>query len=308
MLELLLLVLLAPQSDKAFEVPPKNTRPMSISIDLAEVPAKNNKTSPKLVNEERVAILAKDVRSNKTLFSKSENRHQNIASLTKLMTFLLIYEHHDLDEIVTISPSATRTYGAKIDLYAYERVSVRFLLRAILIPSANDAAKALAIFDAGSEADFVTKMNEKARTLGLTSAKFYNASGLDIEKTCSASETDCVDMVYGNKMSAKDLLQLTRLLLKNDFFRETIQQKVFQGTSEDGSFFHEKVTTNQLLSNDINSKGVKTGYTELAGQCFIDLSETVNGHEVLTVILGSSDRFGETRTLVEWIMDNFEWR
>ena len=71
---------------------------------------------------------------------------------------------------------------------------------------------------------------------------------------------------------------------------------------------HQKVSTNKLLGTFVGSKGVKTGYTGLAGQCFINLSEDEAGRELLTVVLGSTDRFGETKNLLTWILDSFEWR
>ncbi len=112
---------------------------------------------------------------------------------------------------------------------------------------------------------------------------------------------------YGNKMSARDILKLTRIALKNDFFRTTVPKGNFDGTSVDGEFFHEKPTTNQLYGSFLNLSGVKTGYTELAGECFVALGEH-DGHQILTVILGSNDRFGETKNFLSWIYDSFEWR
>ena len=268
----------------------------------AKVPLKpQEKVAPKLLDEGRVSVLAFDEGSGKILFEENMSRVQPIASLTKLMSFLVIMENHSLDEIVTVPLKATQVSGAKIDVYQYERLSVQTLLEAILIPSANDAMMALAIFDSGTEEAFVKKMNEKAESLGLTSAKFYNSSGLDIFDEHEGG-------YYGNQMSALDVLNLARVALNNDFFRETVAKSSFWGTSVDGRFSHEKVSTNQLLGTFINSKGVKTGYTELAGECLVNLSEDPDGNEVLTVVLGSSDRFGETRSLVSWVMDAFVWK
>ncbi len=270
-------------------------------LQPAKVPRKNaDKVAPKLLNNPQSAVLAMDMGTGKILISKKSNRGQEIASLTKLMTTLLILENHDLTEVVTIPLSATETVGAKVGFYQYEKVSVKTLLEAALIPSANDAAIALAVFDAGSEEKFAEKMNKKAQELGLNSAKFYNPTGLDIydEKN---------DKWYGNKMSAYDLAVLTKLLLRNKFFRQTVKQKKFAGTSVDGKFFHEKKSTNQLFDTFLNLKGVKTGYTELAGQCFIALGVNKTGNEVLTIVLGSPDRFGETKKLLSWVYDSFTW-
>ncbi len=270
-------------------------------FDPAKVPEKiKGKIAPKLLENKETAILAIDAKSGKILFHKNANRAQHIASLTKIMTALIILENHELDEVVTIDTEATKTEGSQIDLYGFEQLTVETLLEAALIPSANDAARALAFFDSGNETEFVKKMNTYAKSLDLKSAKFLNVTGLDIwdeqEKTYS-----------GNKMSAYDVLKLTRIALKNEFFRKTVQKTHFYGTSIDENFFHEKKSTNQLLGTFLNLSGVKTGFTNLAGECFVALGKK-DDSEILTVILGSPDRFGETKNFLSWIYDSFEWK
>ena len=299
MLEWLLLAFLA---SGGVYLPQNTSLPQIEIIRPAKIPRKNtNKIAPKLLNNQKTAVLAIDMGTGETLLAKKENHPQPIASLTKIMTTLLILQNHSLDEIVTIPLKATQVSGVKADFYQYEKVTVKTLLEASLIPSANDAALALAIFDAGSEEAFVQKMNNKARELGLNSAKFYNPTGLDYydEKN---------DKWVSNKMSAHDLAILTKIALRNKFFRQTVRKRNFAGTSIDGQFFHEKPSTNKLFDTFLNLKGVKTGYTKLAGQCFIALGETRDRNDVLTVILGSTDRFGETKNLLSWIYDSFVWK
>jgi len=109
-------------------------------------------------------------------------------------------------------------------------------------------------------------------------------------------------------MSAQDMALMARVALQDSFFRNTVAKSEFYGTSTDGEFVHQKASTNQLLGTFVNSKGVKTGFTGLAGQCLVNLSEDEDGQEILTVVLGSSDRFGETKNLLTWIWDSFVWR
>ncbi len=257
--------------------------------------------APKLLANERTAVLAQDMDSKKILLSERENRAQPIASITKIMTALVILSDHDLDEIVTVPLEATQIEGAQVGIYEHEQLTVQTLLQAALIPSANDAAVALATWDAGSEENFVIKMNEKAEELGLKSAEFFNSTGLDMwnEKT---------ESWYGNKMSARDVARMARFALQNEFFKETVAKRHFWGTSVGEEFLHEKKSTNQLFDTFLNLSGVKTGYTQMAGQCFVALGNTSDGHEVLTVILGSMDRFGETKKLLSWVYDSFTWR
>jgi len=265
-------------------------------ISPAPVPVKSpQKLEPKLLNDPYLAIFAKDLDSGKVLFTKREKNAQPIASLTKIMTYLVIREEHELDEVLTIPLKATKIEGAKAGFYAYEKVTIQTMLEAILIPSGNDAAVALAIYNAGTEEDFVVKMNQKAKALGLNSAQFHNASGLDIFEVACTDE-DCTEVleekVFGNVMSAQDVAFLARVALQDDFFRTTVAKTEFYGESADGSFVHQKVSTNKLLGTFVGSKGVKTGYTGLAGQCFINLSEDEAGRELLTSCLARMTRDG----------------
>jgi D-alanyl-D-alanine carboxypeptidase len=134
----------------------------------------------------------------------------------------------------------------------------------------------------------------------LKSAEFYNSTGLDLWD-------DREKKWLSNKMSTYDIAKLVKYLLRDEFFRETIQQPVFEGSSINGDFFHVKDSTNKLLKNKL-FKGVKTGYTYLAGQCLVSLASLPHGEEVVTIILGSGDRFGETSKLLSWIMSSFVWR
>jgi len=271
-------------------------------LQLAKVPEKApNRIAPKLLENTKTAVLAMDLGSGKVLLSERAHRSQPIASISKLMTAFLILENHELDEVATVPLEATLVNSSTIGVYEYEQFTVRTLLEAVFIGSANDAAITLAVFHSGSEAEFVREMNTRAKELKLSSAKFYNSTGLDM---MDDEQTE----VWGNSMSAYDVLTLSRILLQNPFVRETVAKPNFEGTSVDGQFFHEKPTTNKLLSSFLNLKGMKTGFTYFAGECFVALGETKGGDEVLTVILGSQDRFGETKKLISWIYDAFEWR
>lgn len=313
MFELLLFALFSPEQN--LSKPVAFERIDSFISEPAKIPQKAAIVeAPSLLRNSDLSVLALDVKTGRTLFEKSASDSHHIASLTKLLTYYVIRQEHQLDEVVMIAPGATRTYGAQIDLYDYEKISVETLLEAILIPSANDAAKALAYHNAGDEASFAIKLNTYAKKLGLHSAEFFNATGLDIFRggeKCDVFSGENCEETLGNQMSAEDLGMLTRILLKQDpLFRTIIAKDHFYGQSTDEEFFHEKKTTNQfLLDADFGfSKGVKTGYTELAGECFINLTENENGDEFLTIVLGSTDRFGESKKLLQWVLSNFMWR
>jgi len=280
-----------------------NELPQIEVLEPTAIPQRNpQKIAPKLLENPDTAILAMDLDSGKVLLDKETDRPQPIASLSKLMTALIILENHELDEIVTVPYEATIVSNSStIDVYQYEQFTIETLMEAILIPSANDAAIALAVSHSGSEAEFVREMNRRAKELGLDSAEFFNSTGLDLFND-EGTET------WGNKMSGRDVMKLTRLLRTYDFVKQAMSKDHFYGTSVDEKFFHEKSSTNQLLNTFVNVTGGKTGFTYLAGECFVAIGKTPDGHEILTVILGSSDRFGETKKLLSWIYDSFEWR
>lgn len=320
MLELFIFAFLNFAPTTAWDNPLPQNRALLSLINPAPVPEqKQNTQRPALLDEKKVAIWVMDLQSGKMLFSKDPYRPQPIASLTKIMTFLIIYEDLDLEDVVTVAKKATITEGAQIDLYENEQLTVKTLLEAILIPSANDAARALAIHHSGSEEAFVEEMNKRAKTWGLRTAQFYNSTGLDLYKAPKGEVLETGEEAatlpnlaegtwYGNQMSAYELARLTQKALRIPFFANTVAKEEFFGTSVDEAFAHSKKSTNQLLGSFLGSRGVKTGFTNLAGQCLIHLSQREDGVQILSVVLGSPDRFQETKNILTWIWDGFVWR
>ncbi len=235
-------------------------------------------------------ILAVDLETQAILYDKNSLARVPIASLTKLMTAALILEENDPSAIVTVSPNAASATGSRMGLYSGEQISVRNLLYGLLIESGNDAALALAEYNAGSEKAFIDKMNAMADKLGLDDTHYKNANGLDVS---------------GAYSSARDLAALTTHLLKDDSIREIVNQSKVTVTSETGDQ-HELLNTNILLGQD-GIKGFKTGTTPLAGECLIALAESPDGHEILSVVLGSKGRFTDTKILVDWIYRAYVW-
>ncbi|MEK9159478.1 MAG: D-alanyl-D-alanine carboxypeptidase family protein [Patescibacteria group bacterium] len=235
-------------------------------------------------------ILAVDLETQAILFEKNSMTRVPIASLTKLMTAALVLEENDPNAVVTVSSNAASATGSSMGIYAGEQITVRNLLYGLLIVSGNDAALALAEFNAGSEKDFIAKMNTMADKLGLEDTHYKNANGLDNSGAFS---------------SARDLAALTTHLLKDDSVREIVNQSSVTVSSETGDQ-HELSNTN-ILIGELGIKGFKTGTTPGAGECLIALAESPEGHEILTVILGSKSRFTDTKTLVDWIYRAYVW-
>ena len=231
-----------------------------------------------------------DVGSGSVLFAQNSSRQLPIASITKMVTALVIMGRHNLTDVVTIPTLPSyNPEDERVGLVPGEQYQITDLLEALLVQSANDAADALAIADSGSIPKFSALMNAKMAEWGITGTRFISPSGL-------------VDT--GNYASADALSKIARLLVVNSFLRQIISEQSAIITSASGRIINLE-TTNQLLSGG-NFYGIKTGYTAAAGECFVGLTR-INGHEVITVVLGTSNRFGTTTTLANWITRNWQW-
>jgi serine-type D-Ala-D-Ala carboxypeptidase (penicillin-binding protein 5/6) len=201
-----------------------------------------------------------------------------IASITKLMTVLLTLEHARPRDVVTVGPEAAAVGESTVDLHPGERLTVRELLEAALIQSANDAADALALYvGKGSEARFVAMMNGRARQLGLKDTHFTRPDGLDAP---------------GHFSSARDVTLLARLLMHRPVVRSIVRQRA--ATISGGRTLH---TWNDLLSSYPGIYGVKTGHTSAAGWNEVAAARR-RGVSIYATLLGSPDRDTRNADLV----------
>ncbi len=236
------------------------------------------------------SVLAVDATTGTVLYAKNSDQTRPIASLTKIMTVLAVLKDHDPSDKITIPALSGYKPGEVIaKLVTGDTLTVKDLVAASLIPSDNDAADTLAIYDSGTKEKFYGKMNTIAKEWGLRNTTFASASGLQDA---------------GNQSSATDLATLARLGLYNKLFSELTATKTMKITSEQGRVYTLS-TTNDLLDG-VRVIGLKTGYTPAAGECLVTRS-VINGHEVITVMLGSRDRFGETARLLDWLTNNITW-
>lgn len=271
----------------AYSPPPPRLVAEKALLDVQYVPTRTPSYPRMEVRSKSAYVIDPD--SAFVFYQKNASMRLPIASLTKIMTATIILEEHSLDEIVRINFNPKRIEGKKMGLYANERISVYNLLLGLLITSGNDAAEALAYHNSKSIAKFAEKMNLKALALGLKDTHFSNVAGFD-EK--------------GNYSSAHDLATLTMYALKKPVFRKIVSIRSITVYSRSG-LKHEIDTTNKLLDRTfLDIKGVKTGTTDEAGECFIGLINTPAGNEVLAVILDSPDRFLEAKGLLQFILKN----
>jgi D-alanyl-D-alanine carboxypeptidase (penicillin-binding protein 5/6) len=197
------------------------------------------------------------------------------ASLTKMMTALLVIENCRLDDVVTVSRAAARETGSRIGLRRGDRLTVRDLLAATLMASANDACRALADHAAGSQKAFVIQMNARARSLKLQNTRFTNACGHDHA---------------GLYSSANDLAILAQQALCSPVFADLVSQRTMRiATVKGGRSFYLK-NKNRLIGKYPGARGVKTGTTPRAGQCLVALAER-DDRKVLLVIMHARNRW-----------------
>jgi len=233
-----------------------------------------------------------DLSTGKILYEKNKHQRLAIASITKLMTALVILEENNLDEITIVSTNAANTEGSTMHLRIGEEISIENLLLGIIVNSANDAAISLAEHNAGTVEVFVEKMNKRASELGLINSNFTNPTGLDD---------------YHNYSSSYDIAKLGRFIYNNKFIQSTAEIKNIEVSSVTGDYIHYLENTNELLDSYLKVKGLKTGKTDKAGLCLTAIAENNKGHEILTVLLDSPARFTETKILIDWIFKAYKW-
>ena len=235
------------------------------------------------------------------LAGKDPDKRVAIASTTKLMVALVaLDEGVDLDEQVTVSEDAASYAGSiysNIGLYPYDRVSARDLLTAALVPSGTDAVYALTEYlGDGSVDEFVGKMNDKAKELGLKNTHFENPAGIDAR---------------GNYSSATDLAKITREAMKHPEFREIVGKPEATITTQDREI--DVVNTNLLVVPNSGydyapATGVKTGTSPRAGPCLV-ASAKGDDESYIAVVLdaaGDLQRFEAARTALEYGFGEYE--
>lgn len=251
--------------------------------------------------------------SGEILAQKNADDRRAPASMTKMMTGIIIFEklHNgelSLSDTITVSDRAAQINEAEIRLVAGEKITIKELLTALFVQSANDAAVAIAEHIAGSEEEFVAMMNKKAEELGLKNTHFQNSSGLNTESYPNPPAT-----VHEGEhvMSAKDTSIVASHLLKN-------YPEILDYTKIPTYTFHEQLPTKQKVNNWNQMlptlkhafdgvDGLKTGHTNAAGYCFAGTAQR-NGMRVVSVVMGTSSenaRFQETKKLLNYAFDHF---
>ena len=264
---------------------------INVPIDSAPVNAAIGQT----LDIKAKSVVLMEPNTGKVLYESNSDEKLPPASITKIMSLLLVMEAIDrgdmtLETVVTASEHACSMGGSQIWLEPGETMTVNDLLKAAVIASANDACVALGETVAGSEEGFVALMNERAGELGMTNTHFVNCTGLDAE---------------GHLTTAYDVAVMSSALIKHDLIKD--YSTVWMDTLRDGK--SELVNTNKLVRFYEGTTGLKTGTTSTAKYCLSATAER-NGLELVAVVMAgdsSNDRFGGAKKLLDYGFANYNY-
>jgi len=235
-------------------------------------------------------IIAVDADSNVTLFEKNSNAKLLPASTTKILTALTCLDYYKLDDVLTAKNPVVE--GQRMGLVDGEQMTVQNLLKGLLIYSANDAAIVLAQNYPGGIDAFVSAMNAKAASLHLENSHFTNPIGLDNPDQYT---------------TALDMVRLGKVAMHNENFAQIVGTKETVVSDVSGKFSYKLKNINELLKSVEGVEGIKTGWTEGAKENLITYVNR-NNRKIYIALLGSADRFGETKELINWIYANYVWQ
>jgi len=259
-------------------------------LKISDIPVSGNAITASCEKAPEINAMAAVVIEESTgrvLYSKNPTDRRSIASTTKIMTAIIALENGKLDDEITVSKRAASTGGSVLGLRTGQKYTMKDMLYALLLISANDAAVAIAEHIGGTVEGFAEMMNKKAKELGATNSRFVSPHGLDTDNQYS---------------TAYDVAIITRYALKNKVFSEIVATSTFQIPG------HSLYNTNELLGAYPGLDGVKTGYTSKAGRCLVTTAKR-DGMRLITVVLGSPTRTARakaSRDLLDYAFENYK--
>lgn len=231
------------------------------------------------------SFIVMEEKSNRVLYASLEHERLPMASTTKIATAIVVLEHSNLNDVVTIPKSAEGVEGSSVYLKAGDKYTVRDLLYGLMLRSGNDCAVALALHVSGSIESFSKLMNDKALSVGAFNTNFTNPHGLHDEN---------------HYTTAYDLALITADAYKNTDFREIVSSKKY---NLQGQYIYNK---NKLLGSYEGADGVKTGYTTKSGRCLVS-SSTRNGMRVICVVLNCYDMWERSMKLMTQAHEEYNY-
>mgnify|MGYP005835678551 CR=1 FL=1 len=257
----------------------------------------SSRVSPPMLNQisEFPAISARsfiavDLTSNMILLEKNKDLKYPPASTTKVMTALIAQELYSKGDILEIPENCINIDAQRAGFIALEKIKYEDLISTLLISSAADSACALSISKV-EYSEFINRMNSKARQIGMLNSNFTNPIGLDASDGAHYSST-------------YDLYLLAKELKEDSYLSKIVSIPTYKLTS--GVFDRTVYNTNELLWNYPGTVGIKTGRTQAAKEVLM-YEYSKDDIDILIVVMGSDDRFSDTKTILEWILNNYEF-
>jgi len=259
-------------------------QPYILPVSKIDIPLRDWKIGEPDINAK--AAIIHDLKNTRILYDKNLAGSLPIASITKIVSAMVVLEKMDLNEVFVVPPEALNVTGENgAELFLRESLTVNNLLRLMLIQSNNDAAYTLAL---GSGFDFVGEMNALVGRLNMINTGFYDPAGFDDRGFSTVS----------------DLINLVEYSLEHDYLWQIMGTKNTTIVSEEG-IIHNITNTNKLLGQNLEIVGGKTGYTDVALENIL----TVFGHgktSFAIIVLGSNQRFLDTQELYDWVLKAYE--
>lgn len=239
-----------------------------------------------------VSAAVMDKRTGLILWQKNANEKRSIASITKLMTALVFLDNNPGWKTEVTMEEEDEINGGTNHILRGELVTVENLFYTSLIASDNNSTRALARSTGLSQEEFVSRMNSKAKELGLNNTQFVDLTGLK----------------DGNQSTALEILSLAKKSFDNSYIRDAVSSSSYSFTALSGGA-HKVVSTNKLFNSFLDIEAGKTGYINASGYCLV--SEVAEGdNHIISVVLGSDShdaRFQDLKILSAWIFENFNW-
>lgn len=232
-----------------------------------------------------------DAASGRMILSGAPHEKLPMASTTKIMTALITLEQPNLDEFFTVDTSAITVEGSSMGLQQGDKTTLRTLAAGMLLPSANDGARAAAVRISGSEAAFAQLMNDYAAKIGMSNTSFSTASGLDQGEHYS---------------TAYDMALLASRALQNDEFVKLCSSHYLNVKYGNPPYMRTLHNHNKLIGSYEDAIGVKTGFTKKAGRCLVSAAER-DGLTLVMVTLNAADDFNTHRAMFEWAFDSLHF-
>jgi D-alanyl-D-alanine carboxypeptidase (penicillin-binding protein 5/6) len=241
------------------------------------------------------SFLVYDLGSNRTLAKKKADKKRPIASITKLMTAIIAIENmNPTEDVVKVPKNIHEVDGSKLWLNSGLRFKLNEIIKGMLVKSANDCAYVISYnYDKKYGKDeFKKLMNQKAQEIGMVDSSFDESTGLSED----------------NISTANDIKKMTNYALKKVLIKEYINLEEATITSQEGYQFQANAS-NQMLTTNKDIFGIKTGYLEEAGHCFVAGSK-INDNNIVSIVLDAGStvlRFSDSRKLIDWARQNYNW-